>query len=177
MSLVGRAAGLAVAAAAVSLAGCSSSGSTREGLTCPPVIQAPNADTIAIFGPGGHAAKDVLVGARIAKVDTTCAREKDGVVINTELSFYAQRAFAETKSVTLPYFVALVDPQQRVLDEESFQVRLDFPAAEYYRESPTEKIAVHLPVTDRSEASAFTIVVGFQLTPDQIAFNRAAHPQ
>jgi hypothetical protein len=177
MGLVRRAAALAVAAAAASLAGCTWFGSTREGLTCPPVIPAPNADTIAVFGPGGHDAKDVLVGGKFYKIDSICAREKQGVVINAEITFYAQRVVIETKSVTFPYFVALVDPQQRVLSEESFQVALPFPAAEYYRESTPEKISIHLPVTDRADASAFTVVVGFQLTPDQIAFNRSTHPQ
>ncbi|HUK60228.1 MAG TPA: hypothetical protein VLV50_13440 [Stellaceae bacterium] len=176
MSVVRPAALLAVVGAAASLAGCNF-GSTREGLNCPSVVNAPNADTIAIFRPGGHDAKDVAVGGKIYKVTSTCEREKEGVVINAELTFYAQRAALETKSVTLPYFVALVDPQQRVLSEESFQVQLPFPAAEFYRESAPEKITVHLPLTDRTQASAFSVVVGFQLTPDQIAFNRAAHPQ
>ncbi len=178
MVLVRRAGALAVAAAAVSLAGCGGFGSTRAGLTCPPIMAAPNADTIAFFKPGGgHDPKDVLVGGKFYKIDSTCAREKDGVVIDAEITFYAQRVIMETKSVTLPYFVALVDPQQHVLSEESFQLALPFPAAEYYRESAPEKITVHLPVEDQAQASAFTIVVGFQLTPDQIAFNRASHPQ
>ncbi len=176
MGPVPRAAAFAVAAAAVSLAGCGES-STRAGLTCPAVIPAPGADTIAIFGPGGHEAKDVLVGARFYSLNSTCAREKVGVAVNAQIEFYAQRLVFETKSVTLPYFVALVDPGQHVLSEESFQITLPFPAAEYYRRSAPEKITVHLPVKDQAQAAAYTVVVGFQLTPDQIAFNRAAHSQ
>jgi hypothetical protein len=178
MGLHGRAAAFAVAVAAAPLAGCTWFGSTKEGLNCPPIVQAPNADTIAFFRPGGgHDAKDVLAGGKIFKIDSTCARERVGVAINFELQFYVQRVFPQTKSVTLPYFVAVVDPGQHVLSEQGFQVALDFSGADYYRESKPEKITIHLPVTDPSQAGAFTIVVGFQLTPDQMAFNRAAHPQ
>ena len=177
MGLGRRAAALAVAAAAASLTGCSSGGSTRAGLTCPAVIQAPNADTIAFFRPGGHDAKDVLSAAKFYSISSTCAREKGGVVINASIQFYAQRVYAETKSVTLPYFVAVVDPAQNVKGENAFQLNLAFTGADYFRESQPEKITIHLPMADDQQASGFTVVVGFQLTPDQMAFNRSTHPE
>jgi len=177
MAAARRTAAFATAAAAAALAGCSFFGSTREGQDCPLVLQAPSAETIAIFGPGGHQAKDVIAGGRIYSLKSTCAREKVGVVVDADIEFYAQRAALNINSVTLPYFVAVVDPQQHILTEESFQIALPFPAAEYYRQSSPEHIAVHLPLTDRTQASAYTVVVGFQLTPDQIAFNRNAHPE
>jgi hypothetical protein len=164
------------AAAVLALAGCSSK-STRAGLTCPPVQGAPGADTIVFFGPGGHEAKDVTAGARFFKLDATCAREKVGVAVNATITFYVQRETALTKGVQLPYFVALVDPSQHLLNEEAFQTKIAFTGADAYTESSPERITVHIPVKNDSEASAFTVVVGFQLTADQLAFNRSTRPQ
>jgi hypothetical protein len=164
------------AAAVLALAGCSGK-STKAGLNCPPVQPAPGADAIAFFRSGGHEAKDVLAGARFYKLEATCAREKVGVAVNATIEFYAQRETAETKGLTLPYFVALVDPGQHLLTEEAFQTRIPFTGADVYTESKPEKITVHIPVKNDAEATAFTVVVGFQLTPDQLAFNRSTHPQ
>jgi hypothetical protein len=164
------------AAAVLALAGCSEK-STRAGLTCPPVQTVPSADTIAFFGPGGHEAKDVTAGARFFKIQTTCARETVGVAVNATIVFYVQRETAATKGATLPYFVALVDPGQHLLTEEAFQSKATFVGADVYTETKPEEITVHIPVKNDTEASAFTVVVGFQLTPDQLAFNRATRPQ
>jgi hypothetical protein len=42
---------------------------------------------------------------------------------------------------------------------------------------PTEKITTHLPLHSTAAGGSFTLIVGFQLTPEQLAFNRAQHLQ
>ena len=84
-------------------------GIKQSDLTCPAVVPAPGADTIAMFSPAGHASKDVVVGGRIFDLSAKCEREKVGLAVNAEIVFMAQRATTEIKDATLPYFVALVD--------------------------------------------------------------------
>ena len=162
----------AIAVSALALAACSSGNTSDSHLTCPAIVPAPGADTIALFGPGGHAAKDVVVGGKIYGLDDTCVRLKVGIEVNAEISLYAQRASMDVKDATFPYFVALVDPDQKVLTEESFQVPVQFLPAEAVRRVPAEKITIRLPLKNVATSAGYSIVVGFQLTPDQIAFNR-----
>ena len=89
-------------------------------------------------------------------------------------SFYAERASLDIKDAAFPYFVALLDPDEHVLTEAGYQLPIQFLPGESYRRMPAEKITVHLPVTNQASGAAYTVVVGFQLTPNQIAFNRAA---
>ena len=143
-------------------------------MTCPKIMPAPGADTIALFGPGGHTVSDVKVGGKFSGLHSTCVREKVGVAINAQIQFYAERASLDIKDATFPYFVALLDPNEHVLTEAGYQLPIQFLPGESYRRMPAEKITVHLPVKNQAEGGAYTVVVGFQLTPDQLAFNRAA---
>jgi hypothetical protein len=167
----------ALGSAAILLAACSGSSETAR-MTCPKVIAAPGAETIVVFAGSGHAEKDVMAGGKIRSVGGACTPEKVGMKIDTEISFEAQRVNNEVISATtFPYFVALVDPDQHILREDGFQLEVKFIPGEPYRRMPAERITVHVPVKDKSAGAAYTVVVGFQLTPDQLAFNRAAKAQ
>ncbi len=167
---------LAVPAAlglSVMVSGCGSSKSAVD-RSCPRMVVAPNTETITFFGPGGHDAKDLTVGGRITGGSAHCVPEKAGVAVNAEIHFYAQRANLQIKDATFPYFLALVDAQQHVLAQEAYQLHVEFNPGESYREIPTEKLTVHLPLRDKTTAGDFALIIGFQLTPEQLAFNRAA---
>lgn len=172
-----KAVGAAFALAATALLfGCSGSASNpTAGNSCPKIVAAPGADAIVLFSPGGHERKDVMVGGKIYSAVARCTREQVGFAVSTDIEFYVERANMAIKDTTLPYFVALVDPQQRVLAEEAYQVQVPFLPGESYRRTPAEKVTIHLPVLNRAAAANYAVIVGFQLTPDQLAFNRSAH--
>jgi hypothetical protein len=159
--------------ALAALAGCSS-GTTTGPVACPRIIPAPGADTIAQFGPGGHEQKDVLVGGRFYDLSASCTQLKVGFDINTQISFYAERANNSIPDATLPYFVALIGPEEKVLAQEQYQEKFAFIPGEPFRRTLAEKITVHVPLRNKSDSASYTVVVGFQLTPDQIAVNRAS---
>jgi hypothetical protein len=83
----------------------------------------------------------------------------------------------DIKDAAFPYFVALIDPDGQRLSEEGFQLPFPFLPGDSYRLLPVEKITVHLPVKNQGAGGAYTVLVGFQLTPDQIAFNRGTRAQ
>jgi len=170
---------LAALGVTVLVAGCGgSSGERAVAMTCPRIVPASATDTIAVMRPGGHEMKDILVGGKILDASTTCKRVRDGGMdVFTEIHFYAKRADVRTPDTVLPYFVALLDPQQQVIAQEGFQLPVKFYPGEAERRFPAEDITINLPVKNVATGSAYTIVVGFQLTPDQLAFNRAARAQ
>jgi len=158
---------------ALLLFACGSTSNPNAGNPCPTLIPAPGADSIVLFGPGGHDAKDVIIGGKFYSASATCTREPVGVAVNTEIELYAERANLLVKDTVFPFFVALIDPQEHVLVQESYQVPIEFHPGESYRRTYAEKITIHLPVRNRAAATNYAVVIGFQLTPDQIAFNRA----
>ena len=169
----------AVAAAAIlgmAVSSCGTSSSISK-MTCPPLIAAPGTNTIAVFRPGGHSAQDVIIRGRLYQADVHCAREKTGVAANAELTFYAARVSPYIADANLPYFVAVVDPTQKVLAQEGFRLHVVFEPGVAIRKMPPEKITVHLPVQNTATAGNYALVVGFQLTPDQLAYNRSFRAQ
>jgi len=169
------------AAAAIGLAalgsGCSPGPGSASDQTCPQLVRATDADTIALFGPSGHALKDVVVAGKIRSGETKCDRETGGVAVKAGISIEAQRSVPAIANAVLPYFVALIDPQQNVLAQNAFELHVQFLAGEQNRRMPEESITVHLPTHSPDTVGQYTIIVGFQLTPEQLAFNRASHSQ
>jgi len=168
-----------VVALALLASACGGGKKEAEVLTCPKVISAPDAARVSLFNPGaGHTARDVSVSARIDSADNKCSREGEhGVTVFSEINFYAERARPTTESASLPYFVAVMDATRNVVAQESFTLNVKFLPAEGYRMLPAEKITTHLPLKTAAAGDSFTLIVGFQLTPEQLAFNRAQHPQ
>lgn len=177
MTLAARASDAAragfVLTVAAALFACGSTSNPNAGNACPHLIPAPGADSIVLFGPGGHERKDVIVGGKFYSATATCTRESVGLAVNAEIEFYAERVNLFVKDTSFPYFVALIDPQEHVLAQESYQVPIEFHPGESYRRTYAEKITIHLPVRNRAAANNYAVVIGFQLTPDQLAFNRA----
>jgi len=150
----------------------------REALVCPKIVSAPDAARVALFAPGGNTARDVTVLARIESADNQCTREGEhGIKIGTEVNFRADRSRPTIQNASVPYFIAVVDAQRNVVAQESFQLPIKFLPAESYRVLPAEKITTHLPLRTTTAGAAFTLIVGFQLTPEQLAFNRSQHTQ
>jgi hypothetical protein len=161
-----------VASAGAALAACGTSREITQ-MTCPQLIAAPGTDTITVLRPGGHAPQDAVVRGRIYQAHVQCARDKVGISAFVELTFYVVRTSPRTEKATLPYFVAVVDPAQKVVAQEGFRLQVEFLPGEPLRRAPVEKITVHLPVRSTAAANVYALVVGFQLTPDQLAYNRS----
>jgi hypothetical protein len=73
----------------------------------------------------------------------------------------------------ITYFVAVVDGQRNILQEQDFDVKIKFLPGETYR-LYTDPVTVHIPTRDPAHSSDH-ILIGFRLTRAQLDFNRA-HP-
>src|ERR1700733_14826101 len=95
MSGRSRAAALLAAVGAGALAAlvaaCGTSKEISE-MSCPVMVAAPGADTIAVFRPGGQNPQDLVVAGQITGVTAKCVRESPGVGVLVEISLYAERA-------------------------------------------------------------------------------------
>jgi hypothetical protein len=81
-----------------------------------------------------------------------------------------------TRVADFDYFVAIADAQRTILAKEVFRVRFQFPQTQA-RVGLIEEIAPRIPLKDRAEGVSYQIVVGFQLTPEELEWNRTRRPR
>jgi hypothetical protein len=160
---------MAAVALALTLAGCG--GKAEETLTCPATAVAPDLDAVAIF-PSGTAAdpNNLQAAGRIFSINAQCAREKGGILVNTTIVFNMARQASQVQRVEYVYFVAVIDSDRNILNEQRFTLTALFGNSDLRQYN--EKISVHLPLDHVSSGDGYTVVAGFQLTPEQLDFNR-----
>jgi len=162
-----RAAGFG-ALVACSLAACTSDQST---FTCPSASTVPDLRTIARVNPGGKD-DDIQTAGRIAAVNSSCDKEAKGIATSLSIEFAALRSGPGIRHVEFPYFVAIADSTGNILGKQEFTLGVDFPG-EAATMRTTEKVTAHLPLKNPQLGNIYTVLVGFQLSRNEVDFNRA----
>ena len=143
--------------------------------TCPHVsILAEAAQMTAYRAGGGRDVTDVLFQGEVSSVDSECDYDKDAkrVDMTATLTLTAVLGAAGRGDVTLPFFVAVVDRKsQQVLNKGVFRSVIAMPEGRR-QSSSVEQIEEHIPVTAGHVESDYEILVGLQLTPEQLEQNR-----
>lgn len=167
----GRAAALGALglAVAVGLAACS--GTDGDYLSCPVVAIVGGTERIAQsqdeFPPGST---DVAVEAAIEQFAARCRHSDGSVLVRVAFDIVAQReAAALGVSATVPFFVSVTDAEGQVVAKTVFDSPLLFAGGDATVRS--EKVEQEILLTEGQDARAFSVFVGFQLTPRQLGQN------
>jgi hypothetical protein len=158
----------AVALCGAALAACST---YTTGYTCPSATTVPDLQTLANVIADGDATKVESAG-RIASVQSSCDKDKAGVATHLSVEFTALRTTPRVEHLDLPYFVAIADSNGAILGKQEFRVDVRFAKNEPTARA-TENITAHLPLKNAQLGNVYTVIVGFQLTKNELAFNRA----
>lgn len=172
MNRAAAAAGIVLGA--VLLASCSTSKQADDGRFCPRAgIVGDLADLVRYKG-SGRDLTDVSYSAQITGVHGSCEATKSGVDVDTTVTIVASRGPAYAgEAPELDYFVAVIAPDKTILAKQVFHTRIDFRNGAL-RAGSAETISEKVPIPDKKLApSEYGILVGFQLTPEQIKANRA----
>jgi hypothetical protein len=173
-TLMRRFSRVAAASLLALLASCSwfGGGSDTSKIACPTTFIAPDLDALTLLRPGGGTGPaDIRFGVKLFSANSTCAGEKVGIRTDTKMSFVVARNDPDLKQGQFTYFVAVADAQQNILAKEDFTLQVEFgPRQNQMRIS--DEITEHLPVRDVAAAKNYSIVVGLQLTPEQLELNR-----
>ncbi len=166
------------------LSGCSGSIDTglsdlfkadKTPLPCPKVSVLPNADTITAFRDGpGRDLVDVLYEGVIAPFSGECFYEDDDslLVVELVLRIGAIKGPAATSQIhEFPFFVAIADQDKRILNKKVLMSPIEVPEGKR-RGAVQEEIVQRIPLPAGRTGRSYTIVLGFQLTPEQLAYNR-----
>jgi hypothetical protein len=179
-------------AAAVLLTGCMGKPKDNS-VPCPQTGILQDAGEITVFKPetDGEAIENVVASARLANYSGGCAYRDGKVEFVLNLDFEAVQGAEgqKLKRFDFPYFIAILSPAEEVLQRQSFSTTVPFDnkreAAAPVDPSRTQAVylgdagltreehRLRLAVDSRDAVRQHKVVVGFELTPDQLAFNRA----
>ncbi|MGE5539893.1 MAG: hypothetical protein ACM30I_14845 [Gemmatimonas sp.] len=173
-SLPSRLLVLAVGAMALaSLSGCGLFSKTPQ-FDCPKVEIPKDLATMTRFRDGGgRDLTDVVFNAGVLDVQIACDYGSKGVDIQLNVVVGAERGPASrAATATIPYFIAIGDPQRNILAKEVFSATVEFQP-NVPRAYATEETEERIPLPKGRSAEAYGIIVGLQLSPADLEYNRA----
>ena len=123
-------------------------------------------------GPGQDLT-DLVLEARITGFKGRCGRADAGAVLATvAVGIELTRGPAARGRITeISYFVA-VSQGERILDKRVFSVGAEFPSNTERVRLTGDEVELRLPTPAGTDASAYRIQVGLQLTPEELEANR-----
>ncbi len=144
--------------------------------TCPEVEMIDDLASYYDFGGGSGGENNLVSGVNMTKGNTTCAFGPKSVAVDTQIIFNG-RVGAKGKSMgnspvySYPYFVAIMAPGGKILAKEVFAAPLNYSSGD--TQGHIESFRQIIPSYSQENAGKHKIAIGFQLTKEQLDYNRA----
>lgn len=164
----------AVLASVLALAGCGTSKQDAFPPPCPSVRILPGAGDLTRSPSGGRDLTDVALQGRITGVSGDCKLSgRDTEQVDVSIQAALTRGPAGAPVAQVPYFVA-VSEGDRILNKQVMTATARFGDNGDRVQLTLGPTELQLSVSAGKSAAAYTVWVGFQLTPDELAHNREA---
>jgi hypothetical protein len=151
------------------LSGCSLFGKGATDFSCPKTGLIADAATLTLSAPGG---KEKGVEAVLQGFSGDCTKTADGIEMTLALPFAAKRnpAAAALQEQQLPYFIAVLSPNEDILQRQAFSTTISFDNTN--TGTSTEEHTISIPLPAGAQAYGYKVIAGFALTPDQLRYNK-----
>lgn len=140
---------------------------------CPSVSILDHAGVVTLYQTGnGRDLTDVTLKARLEDLTTSCAFQGPRVSVLLKVSIIGVLGpSGKPKVFAVPFFVAISDPEQKILAKEVFESALEIPVGHnsirIYEE--TEQI---ITLENENQSGLYEVIIGLQLTDEQLGENR-----
>jgi hypothetical protein len=143
---------------------------------CPRPTLVRGLEDMTRFRPnGGKDLTDMTIQGRVTRLDGECRfTEKKGTTVEATVTVTAEftRGPAlQSRDATVPVFIAVAEGGT-VLDKRVIEFPVEFPGNVDKASLTSQPVHMILPTTRDKSPAAFSIVAGFQLTPDERETNR-----
>lgn len=146
--------------------------------SCPPVSVRPDLrELVEFYNPAKTTDATKISEATITNVQNTCRVENTAIIMQIDITLEGKtgpkaRVKATDKpSFAYPYFVAVTDEHGNVVSKEIFAASVAY-TADQNSITQTENIFQNMPVPDSASGENFSVIVGFQLSEEQLAYNQ-----
>lgn len=183
--LRGGLAPVVAAVAALALAGCSSiggmfGGSTQTGGTtqypCPAVGVLQGADHITLLRGAGTDLTDVMAKAEFGRVVSKCEYNTSDSTITVDIAYEGIAELgpaATSRSLVLDTFVAVTRRFDAFDNKKIYQVPVTFEPGQNRVRFVQNIDGTVIPYGGQADGRIYQILIGFQLTQQQLDYNRA----
>ena len=141
---------------------------------CPRVSVLKQAHALTLYGDeSGRDPADVAFEVELGNVNAACSHDIDeeeggGVEVSFGLEIRTARGpAAAADRMTVPYFVAIMDPSRRVIAKRTFETEIAFEEGASQAQT-IEEIVQWIPLGPGETGAAHETLVGIQLTPAQL---------
>jgi len=166
----------------LALAGCNTLGLTDEtkdgGTTlypCPAVGVLEGTEHVTLVTGAGTDLTDIVAKAEIGKVVSNCKYNLDESTITVNLAFDGVAELgpaATSRDLTFKTFVAVTRRFNTFDKKQVYEVPVTFEAGRRQMSFVKTVDGTILPYGGSADGRMYQILIGFQLTPDQLAYNR-----
>ena len=142
---------------------------------CPEIRIDSTTARLTQFKPGeGRDITDVVYEAEIVAYEGTCQFDNGGVEAVMDIDMVIRGGPAvQPGSIDLYYFVAIPRFFPKENGKQVFTRKYKIPTGGARSERITEsKVRIFIPLEDRLTAAGYDIYIGFQLTDEQLRYNR-----
>ncbi|WP_339862019.1 hypothetical protein [Thalassospira alkalitolerans] len=158
------------------LAACSSNPFEEKPIPACPRAFLPN-DTAKLvqFRGDGKDLTDVILEAEFDGYLGDCGYDLDDKVLNVIISPVIRAELgpaAQGRAAKLQYFVALKDPTGEFIQKSVFDVSMAFPNNLNLARYRDEQVTLNVSLDDLWAGPDYEIYLGFQLSADQLDYNR-----
>ena len=143
---------------------------------CPEVRIDSSTARLTVFAPNsGRDITDIAYEAEIVSFEGTCEFDDEGVEVTMDMDMMVSSGpSAESGPIELYYFVAIPRFHPDPAGKKVFNRRYTLPRSGPRRERITESnIRVFIPLEDKLLGGAYDVYLGFQLTDEQLEYNRS----
>jgi hypothetical protein len=158
----------------LALAGCGSGG-PEFAPACPRPLILSDAGDFTRFDQRGTDLTDVVLSGRLEGVEGKCESGGPGIVkatMSVTATITRGPAAGGAREGAFQWFVA-VAKGETILDKKVFSESISFPANVDTQRVTSQELQLNIPVTRDVSAAAYTVLVGFQLSPQELAYNRS----
>lgn len=164
---------------ALSLTGCGAFDvSEKFPPVCPSLALLADAADITRYRDGGRDITDLVLDGRITKVPAQCKADGKTSVVTTlhAESSLTRGTAAAGRNASVAFVVTVLDGDT-IVDQADYPLLATFPPNVSTMTVAGDDVTLRFPVTRQKNAGAYKIYVGFRLTPEELAFNRARGPR
>lgn len=157
------------------LSGCSWFRRDYDDGKCPVVGIPDDLARVSHFQGQGTDFANLAVSARLSDAKGDCTFDKTGINVTMNVSLIAQTGPAMTgQTADFAYFVAILDPDGKIIAKKVFPAPITFADGQKRRGS-VETIDQRIPLADYHQAGKYRVEVGFQLSEEELSYNRGGH--
>lgn len=146
---------------------------------CPQVKIVDELSSLSEFAsPGNTSEPNLISRVNLQQVESTCSFQNDQVSVDLKMAFEStlgakgRLRSSDKPFFSYPFFVAVTDPQGIIMAKEVFSASMTYEKGEeshVYFETMRQLI----PLDREENAKRHQVLLGFQLDPAQLKYNRA----